>query len=60
VIRQKEERNPRGRAAKTVLRLPQSKMLLLGIFPRGAKAHAGRDKQLREFQVSYPASVGCR
>lgn len=26
------------------LRLPQSKILLIGIFPRGAKADAGRDK----------------
>ena len=26
------------------VRLPQSKILLIGIFPRGAKADAGRDK----------------
>ena len=26
------------------LRLPQSQILLIGIFPRGAKADAGRDK----------------
>jgi beta-glucosidase len=28
------------------VRLPQSKILLIGIFPRGAKADAGRDKIL--------------